>query len=49
MPTDEVPLEIRRKLRWLPHLPYHTPLGRRGLAVITLLGGVFSVQGRRAS
>ena len=45
MPTDEVPLEIRRKLRWLPHLPYHTPLGRRGLAVITLLGGLFQFRG----
>ncbi len=26
MPADEIPLEISQKLRWLPHLPYHTRL-----------------------
>ena len=45
MPADEIPLEIRRKLRWLPHLPYHTPLGRRGLAAMTRLGRPFQFRG----
>ena len=45
MPADEIPLDIRRRLRWLPHLPYHTALGRRGLAAITLIGSFFQFKG----
>ena len=45
MPADDIPLDIRRRLGWLPHLPYHTALGRRGLAAITLIGSFFQFKG----
>ena len=45
MPADEIPIDIRRRLRWLPHLPYHKALGRRSLAAITFFGSFFQFRG----
>ena len=45
MPTDEVPVDFQKRLRWLPHLPYHTPIGRQLLAVITALGRPLQFKG----
>ena len=46
MPADEIPLDIRRRLRWLPHLPYHTALGRRS-GCDYAIGSFFSLKATR--